>query len=77
MDRNKEILEFYGKLKRMSYSQFEERLKQFGYESYKLGIEEGEGVGTLWTDEEIFDLLCSEGIGVEKARRIVERLVEE
>ena len=40
-----------------------------------MGVEEGERTGTLWTEEQIYDLLCSEGIGAEKAARIVERLV--
>lgn len=75
MAKDREILEWFNKLKRMSYSQFEESLKKYGYESYKMGVEEGERTGTLWTEEQIYDLLCSEGIGAEKAARIVERLV--
>ena len=76
MAKDREILEWFNKLKRMSYSQFEESLKKYGYESYKMGVEEGERTGTLWTEEQIYDLLLSKGIDKDLAIDITNELVE-
>ena len=42
---------------------------------YTSGFDDGLDVGQMWGDVEIFDLLRSEHIGVEKAVRIVEKLL--
>jgi len=42
---------------------------------YKSGFDDGLDVGALWSDEDIYELLRSEHIGVERAARIVERLL--
>ena len=72
----KGILEWFNKMKKMSYSQFLEKLQSYGHQVYEAGVEEGESTGSWWTDVEIFDLLRSERIGAERAQRIVEKLVE-
>lgn len=70
------IVEWFSKMKKMSYSQFLEKLHSYGAASYQAGIREGEAEGAWWTDEQIYDLLRSERIGDARARRIVEKLVE-
>ena len=70
------IMDWYGKMKRMSYSQFLTKLHDFGAKSFEQGLREGEDEGTWWTDEQIYELLRAERIGPERARRIVEKLVE-
>ena len=72
LDLNEQvILTLFNKVKKMSYRQFYDVIQKYGEESYNMGLE----TGTVWTDIEIFDLLCSEGIEVEQAVRIVEKLV--
>lgn len=70
------IMEWFSKMKKMSYSQFLEKLQSYGHEAYEAGIREGESEGAWWTDEQIYRLLRSERIGEERARRIVEKLAE-
>ena len=70
------ILDWFNKLRKMSYSQFEKKVQAYGYESFRQGVEEGERTGTMWTDEQIYDLLLSKGIDKDLAIDITNELVE-
>ena len=76
----KPTIDLFGKVKKMSYKQFREFHGKYGGAGREMGYderyEEAMGVGQLWTDEEIYRLLRSEKIGEERARRIVDKLLE-
>lgn len=72
----KPTIDLFGNIKKMSYKQFRDFLGRYGKASHEMGYEEAMKVGELWTDEEIYALLRSEKIGEQRARRIVDKLLE-
>ena len=70
------IISQFARMNKMSYSQFYSWLEQYGSQAYEIGLEEGQEVGELWTDVQIYELLRSEHIGQDRAVRIVEKLLE-
>lgn len=76
LEKKDSIVEAFHSVKKMSYRQFNDFLERFGDSCYWQGRDYAESVGTNWTEDEIFNLLRSEGIGAERANRIVDKLVK-
>lgn len=72
----KRMVNYFHDIRKMSFSQFESFFTQYCMDAYRKGLREGEAEGSLWTEDEVFNLLRSEGIGVDRANRIVDRLLE-
>ena len=74
--QERDLIDAFHKVKKMSYRQFKEWIVEYGKVAFQMGLEEGEAVGAMWSDEEVFQLLRSERIGAEKAQRIIDKLLE-
>ena len=72
----RDVIDAFSRLKKFSYRQFKEWLVSFGKASYQVGLDDGEAEGAWWSDDELFRILREERIGAEKARRIIEKLLE-
>ena len=72
----RDIIDSFSRVKKLSYRQFKEWLLSYGKAAYQMGLAEGENEGAWWSDDEIFQILREERIGAEKARRIIEKLLE-
>ena len=59
-------------LKRKTLNDFNRWMEAY----YKRAVEHGLNIGSAWTEDEVFHILRSEGIGVERANRIVDKLLE-
>lgn len=70
------VSDAFKRLKKMSYKQFEDWLRAYGYANYESGILYGNENSASWFEDDIFDLLLEEGVPEETAIRIVERLVK-
>lgn len=62
----------YKQLTKKSLNDFNRWLQDF----YRVAVEHGLNIGSAWTEDEVFNILRSEGIGAERANRIVDRLLE-
>lgn len=78
------LYDFYLRSKRMNYTRFCEELWKYLNLYYedgikigkKEGFELGINYGSTWLEDDLFQLLRSEGIGAERANRIIDKMVE-
>ena len=64
------------KVKKMPPAQLMEWLIAFGKACFEDGLRTGEAEGAWWSDEQVFEMLRSEKIGAERARRIAQKLAD-
>ena len=74
--KERDIINIFSRVKKMSFRQFREWIVEYGKAAFRMGLEEGEAEGAMWSDEEVFQILRSERIGAEKAQRIINKLLE-
>ena len=75
---------FYLRAKRMDYTKFCEEYNKYANQFYKEGrkkgqkegFERGVNYGATWMEDDLFRLLRSEGIGAERANRIIDKMLE-
>lgn len=78
------LYDFYMRAKRMNYTKFAEELWKYLNLYYedgfmagkKEGFEFGINYGATWMEDDLFRLLRSEGIGAERANRIIDKMLE-
>ena len=74
--KERDMIDIFSRVKKMSFRQFKEWIIEYGRVAFQMGLEEGEAEGAMWSDTEVFWILRSERIGAEKAKRIIDKLLE-
>lgn len=75
--RHPDMVDLFGRIKKMSFRQFSNYMERYGYEAYCVGLREGEEEGdALWTEDELFELFTSEGISPDTANRLIDRMLD-
>ena len=74
------MVDLFGRIKKMSYRQFENYMFTFAKENYEMGLREGEAEadeGTMWAENAIFRLMVSKGIAPFLANEIIDIMINE
>lgn len=72
------MIDIFGRIRsKMSFRQFKEFMQKFAQNCYTVGLREGEDEGITFDEDELRDILVSEGVGIPTAERIIERIFAE
>ena len=75
--KSPDMVTLFGRMKKFSFRQFSSYMETYAYESFMMGLREGEEEGITWDSEDLYALMLSEGVESRTAARIVERMLTE